>query len=74
MQNVLTELLPRRVRLWLYLIVFVVLLILTAWQAADGEWGVAIVSILASLAPLLAAGNVTPEIEDHPTDPEGRPY
>lgn len=60
MGNVLTELLPRKARLVLYVVVFFALLGLTAWQAAEGNIQVAIVSFLTASAPLLAASNVNP--------------
>jgi hypothetical protein len=60
MGNILAELLPRTVRLWLYVIVFFVLLGLGSWLAAEGNVTEAVVAFLGSLAPLLAAGNVNP--------------
>jgi hypothetical protein len=61
MGGVLNELLPRKVRLVLYVIVFFVLLGLTAWLGAEGDILAAVVTFLTATAPLLAAGNMNPE-------------
>lgn len=66
MNSVLNELLPRKARLVLYVIVFFALLGLTAWQAAEGNFLEALVSFLTSAAPLLAAGNLTPPEPESP--------
>jgi hypothetical protein len=74
MGNILAELLPRRARLWLYVIVFFVLLGLGSWQAAEGDWLVAVVAFLTALAPLLAAGNVNPAPAALETGPGTNPH
>lgn len=63
MNSVLHEILPRKVRLWIYVLVFVALLVLSAVQANEGNVVAAITSVLSSLAPLLAAGNLPRPIE-----------
>lgn len=60
MQNALHEILPRKVRLWIYVVVFLCLLGLGSYNAAAGDVPEAIFGFLTSLAPLLAAGNLTP--------------
>lgn len=69
MNTILTELLPRKLRLWLYVIVFLALLILAAVEANGGDYVAAITSVLASLAPLLAASNINPPADDTPPPP-----
>lgn len=59
--NFLRDLLPPKLRQWLYALVFLALLGYGAWQAADGNVSEAIFGFFTSLAPLLAAGNITPE-------------
>lgn len=58
MDALLRELLPHKARLWLYLIVGLVTLGVGAWQAADGNWLVALFSLAGTLTNALAAGNV----------------
>lgn len=58
LNEALAELLGRRVRLWIYVFASTVLLMLTAWQAAQGNWVEACVSFLTSFVPGLAAANV----------------
>ena len=65
MGDILTELLPRKVRLWLYVLVFLALAGLAAWQAAAGDLIIFSLAVLGSLSSLLAAGNVTPEQGKH---------
>jgi hypothetical protein len=57
--NILSELLPRKARLVLYIVIFLIALVFAAWQASDGNWLVALGSVLASLSSLLSAGNTT---------------
>lgn len=64
MGDVLRELLPRKARLWLYLIVAAGMAGLTAWQAAQGDWTAFALSLGGTFAPLLAAGNVAPAPEE----------
>lgn len=75
MGNILTELLPRKARLILYVIVFVALLVLGAIQANEGDVRAAITAFLTSLAPLLAAGNVNPPVPELPSaEGDTRPH
>lgn len=59
----LGEILDRRVRLVLYVLTFLILLALTAWQGAEGNWLTAATTFLTSLAPVLAAANISPKPE-----------
>ena len=56
--NPLTEVLPARVRLVVYAVVFVVGLILAAWQATEGDWVAFAVLLTGSLTGALAGSNV----------------
>nr|DAL38071.1 MAG TPA_asm: Pulmonary surfactant-associated protein D, c-type lectin, alpha-helical coiled [Caudoviricetes sp.] len=71
----LQEILDRRVRLVLYVLAFLILLALTAWQGAEGNWLTAVTTFLTSLAPVLAAANISPKPEilliPGDTGPEG---
>ena len=57
MSNPLTNAIPARYRKAVYAVFFVVGLAVTAWQASDGNWRVALASLVSSLVPLLAHGN-----------------
>ena len=61
--NILHEVLPRKARLVIYIIVALALLALTAYKTADGDLFEAGLTLLGALAPALAAGNITPEPE-----------
>jgi hypothetical protein len=61
MNALLTELLNRKVRLWIYLLAIVVALIVAAWQASEGNWLVFAASLAGALQSSMAAGNLTPE-------------
>lgn len=54
-----TDVLPQKARLWLYLIATLILLALTAWLAADGNWVEAVASFLTSLVTMLSASKTT---------------
>lgn len=60
--------LPAAVRLYAYLIAFVLLLGFTAWQTSEGNLLEAVGLFLASLAPLLAAGNTPATLTGKPKD------
>lgn len=64
MKEALEELLPRKARLVLYVLAALVLLVITAFQAAEGDWLQFAILLATSFAPILAAGNVPP-----PSDP-----
>lgn len=59
MSNPLKDLLPAKVRQSLYVLVTVAGLAYAALEAVGGDWQKAIPIFLASLVPLLAAGNIT---------------
>lgn len=58
MSNPLSDVLPARVRLVVYAVVFVVGLALAAWQAAEGDWFAFAVLLTGSLTSALAGSNV----------------
>ena len=60
LESAIKELLPRQVRLVIYLVVGVALLGFAAWQAAEGNWSAFIVSILGTLSSVLASANINP--------------
>jgi uncharacterized membrane protein len=62
--NPLTDAIPARYRKAVYAAVFVIGLAITAWQASDANWRVAVATFIASLVPLLAHSNT-------PTDTTG---
>lgn len=57
--NPLSAVLPARVRLVIYAIVFVVGLVLAAWQASEGDWFAFAVLVTGSLTGALAGSNVS---------------
>lgn len=57
--NPLTDAIPAKYRKAVYAVVFVIGLAVTAWQASDGNWRVAVSSLIASLVPLLAHANTS---------------
>ncbi len=57
MNNPLYDILPDRVRKYVYAILFVAALIFSLYQAADGDWMLFVGSVLAALVGLLAASN-----------------
>lgn len=61
--NFLSELLPRKVRLSLYLLAALASTIYSAWELSNGDVKVFIGGVIAALVNLLAAGNLTPEEE-----------
>jgi len=58
MSNPLTDVLPAKVRKYVYAVCFVVLLGFTAWQAAEGNVAEALIGFLGSLASATAGSNV----------------
>ena len=62
--------LPPVVRLYLYLVAFVVALVFAALEAADGDWGKAAGIFVASLVPLLSAGNTPVSLDGTPKPEE----
>ncbi len=69
MNNILTELVPRKVRLWLYVIAFFASGAFAAWQVAEGDWLKFAAAVLALVLSALAASNVTPPPDPGPPDP-----
>lgn len=59
--NPLNQVLPPKVRLYVYAVVFVAGLIVTAVQAAEGDWFEAVAFLIGSLSGALAGSNITPE-------------
>ena len=51
---------PAHWRRWIYAAAAIVLLVLSAWQAADGNWPMFAIKLLLAVAPIIAAGNVPP--------------
>lgn len=67
MNDVINELLPRKVRLWLYLLAALVLIAFSVYQASEGDWATFTVGLAAALVDLLAAKNTPPPVnEDTP--------
>lgn len=66
MDTILRDLIPAKIRLWIYVIVFFALLVFSVWQASEGNIAEFVGALLASLVQLLAATNVnvTPELTD----------
>lgn len=54
MNNPLTDVLPAKVRKYVYALLFVLALVWAAWQAADGDWyefaGGLVVALLGAMA------------------------
>lgn len=63
MELAIQELVPRKIRLVLYVLSALALMALAAWQGSEGEWTAAIIAFLNSLAPILAAANLNPPLE-----------
>lgn len=59
MENPLA-LLPRQVRVVVYVVAFLVSLVLSIWQASEGNWQVFVAGLAAALVPLVAVSNVNP--------------
>ena len=70
MNNILNELLPRTVRLWLYVVVGVLAAAFSAWQVAEGNIVEAVAALIATFSSWLAAGNVSPPPADPIPEPE----
>lgn len=56
--------LPAKVRAAIYAVVFIVGLVLAAWQATEGDWIAFGVLLTGSLTGALAGSNVTPDNAD----------
>lgn len=56
--NPLTDILPPRVRLYVYAVLFLAFLGVSAWQASDGNWVNFVVALVTALGHGTAASNV----------------
>lgn len=64
MSNPFTDIVSPELRKALYLVAFMVALLISLWQAAEGDWLKFAASVASSLIPLLAASNTpTPEVQ-----------
>ena len=63
LNDALRELLPRKARLVLYVVVSLTLLGVSAYLAAEGDWALFVVTLGGSLQGALAAGNINPPEE-----------
>ena len=63
LNDALRELLPRKARLVLYVVVSLTLLCVSAYLAAEGDWALFAVTLCGSLQGALAAGNINPPEE-----------
>lgn len=59
--NPFTDLLPAAARRYVYAVAALALLVFSLWQASQGDWAAFVSSLLATLVPLLAASNTTPQ-------------
>ena len=64
MFSILSELLPRKARLVLYVLFALTGVVIAAWQAAEGDWLTFAASLSVTLVGWLAASNVTPPVEE----------
>ena len=63
LNDALREILPRKARLVLYVVVSLTLLGVSAYLAAEGDWALFAVTLGGSLQGALAAGNINPPEE-----------
>ena len=61
MQDALNEILTRKVRLWIYVVSFLALTSLTAWQGSEGNLLVFSVTTLGALQSVLSISKLNPE-------------
>ncbi len=64
--GVFTDVIPAKWRKYVYAVAALGLLVFAAFQAADGNWKVAVPSLLASLVNALAHGNTNTAPKDEP--------
>lgn len=57
MSNPLSDVLPAKVRLVVYAVLFVVATVFALWQASEGDWNLFLGALFPALVGLLAAGN-----------------
>ena len=72
MRNPLADVIPAKVRLYVYAVVFLASLVFAAWQAAEGNVAVFIGSLVSALATALAGSNVSSGQADDPNLYDGR--
>ena len=60
LNNLLTEVFGAKARTVIYLIVTFALLVFTAWQGAEGDWGLAAGALIVSLSSAMSASNTPP--------------
>lgn len=60
--NPLTDVLPNKVRKYVYALAFLALLVYSAFQAADGDLFEALGGFLTAFVPLMAASNTPPPV------------
>lgn len=58
--EVISEIVPRRLRQVIYLIAAIGGMILAVWQGSDGDWGLFAAGVFASAQALLAVGHISP--------------
>lgn len=68
------EVIPAKARKYVYAAVALAMIVWGAWQAAEGDWKVAIGSLITTLVAGLAHGNVgaqdaPPPVQDAPVPP-----
>lgn len=65
MTNPFTDIVSPELRKALYLVAFMVALLISLWQAAEGDWLKFAASAASALVPLLAASNTPSSERDH---------
>ena len=68
LSELLRDLLPAKVRLWIYLVLAVAALVFTVWQATEGDVVEFIGGLVTALSGALAAGNTTLPVEAAPNE------
>lgn len=66
----LIDLIPAKARKYVYAILTIVVFIYGVWQAAGGDWGQFIVSLVTSAVGTLATANTDVDPEDRPEEGE----
>ena len=59
--NPLVDIIPAKARKYVYAAAALLGLIVTVWQASDGDWKTALVSLAGTALTTLAHANTTPE-------------
>lgn len=66
----LIDLIPAKARKYVYAILAIAVFVYGVWQAADGNWGQFIVSLVTSAVSTLATANTDVGPEDRPEEGE----